>query len=127
MTAVLRTALAVCLAGSLAAGAAWAQGAAPPGGVPAPPASSGGPAGAQRPSGAWSWPPQGSVWPTQPGPQETVAPGDARTPLPAGEPAVPGVGQPPQAPAFQVPSAQVPEPPPVPAVPSQLNVSPPSR
>jgi hypothetical protein len=41
--------------------------------------------GAPMPGGTWSWPPQGSVWPVQPGPQETVAPSD-----PNAQPVIPG-------------------------------------
>lgn len=53
--------------------------------------------------GAWSWPPQGSAWPVQPGAQETVAPdaGQAQ-PLTPGAPAqthVPGFVRTPSAPA----------------------------
>jgi hypothetical protein len=52
--------------------------------------------------GTWSWPPQGSAWPVQPGAQETVAPdaGQAQ-PLTPGAPAqthVPGFVRTPSAP-----------------------------
>ena len=48
----------------------------------------GGYPGAPMQGGTWSWPPQGSAWPVQPGPQEYVAPSDSNVqPLTPGVPA----------------------------------------
>lgn len=41
------------------------------------------------PGGVWSWPPQGSAWPVQPGAQETVAPDPEQAPVAPGSPTMP--------------------------------------
>jgi curli biogenesis system outer membrane secretion channel CsgG len=67
----------------------------PAGGMPAhnfpsqagfPPQSSFGYPGSPGQGGMWSWPPQSSAWPVQPGPQEVVAPSDSTI-----QPITPGV------------------------------------
>lgn len=71
--------------------------------------------GAMPPSGGmqggtWSWPPQGSAWPVQPGAQETVAPDSGQSqPLTPGAPAqthVPGFVRTPSAPTPQMPGQE---------------------
>ena len=74
----------------------------PYGGVPGAAPMPGG-----MPGGTWSWPPQGSAWPVQPGAQETVAPDAGQS-----QPLTPGVPTQTHVPGFvRKPTLQLPPPP----------------
>jgi hypothetical protein len=79
------------------------------------------PGAAPMPGGMWSWPPQTSPWPVQPGPQETVAPDPGQAqPLTPGVPAgshIPAFVRPPNVPMPQIPT-QLPPPTPAPSFPA---------
>ena len=97
-----------CTPGAISAPAMPAQpyGAPPPmSGNPQP--YGGGMPGAPMPGSTWSWPPQGSAWPVQPGAQEIVAPDAGQS-----QPLTPGVPTQTHVPSFVIkPTPPPPRPP----------------
>ena len=66
----------------------------------------GGGVSAPMPGGTWSWPPQGSAWPVQPGAQEIVAPDAGQS-----QPLTPGVPPQTHVPSFVIKPTPPPPPP----------------